>query len=68
MTPEYWANLETQISAFKGGQGPNLWLDDGGDLTLLVHNGGAGPDASGPCLNDASGSPQQGTNSLFGNC
>ena len=27
--PEYWANIETQISAFKGGQGPNLLLDDG---------------------------------------
>jgi adenosylhomocysteinase len=37
--PEYWANIETQISAFKGGQGPNLLLDDGGDLTLLVHKG-----------------------------
>jgi S-adenosylhomocysteine hydrolase len=37
--PEYWANIETQISVFKGGQGPNLLLDDGGDLTLLVHKG-----------------------------
>jgi adenosylhomocysteinase len=37
--PEYWANIEVQISAFKGGQGPNLLLDDGGDLTLLVHKG-----------------------------
>src|SRR6202142_4737712 len=26
--PEYWANIETQISAFKNGQGPNLLLDD----------------------------------------
>jgi adenosylhomocysteinase len=37
--PDYWANIEVQITAFKGGQGPNLLLDDGGDLTLLVHKG-----------------------------
>src|SRR3954462_6479582 len=37
--PEYWANIELQITAFKGGKGPNLLLDDGGDLTLLVHKG-----------------------------
>src|SRR4051812_11005438 len=37
--PEYWDNIEAQIFAFKGGQGPNLLLDDGGDLTLLVHKG-----------------------------
>src|SRR5688572_6952750 len=36
---EYWANIEEQITAFKGGKGPNLLLDDGGDLTLLVHKG-----------------------------
>jgi adenosylhomocysteinase len=36
---EYWANIELQLVAFKGGQGPNLILDDGGDLTLLVHKG-----------------------------
>ena len=37
--PEYWANIELQITAFKGDKGPNLLLDDGGDLTLLVHKG-----------------------------
>ena len=37
--PEYWANIELQLVAFKGGLGPNLILDDGGDLTLLVHKG-----------------------------
>src|SRR6266404_3081363 len=37
--PEYWANIEEQLVAFKGGKGPNLILDDGGDLTLLVHKG-----------------------------
>jgi adenosylhomocysteinase len=36
---EYWANIESQLTAFKGGHGPNLILDDGGDLTLLVHKG-----------------------------
>jgi adenosylhomocysteinase len=50
--PEYWANIESQLTAFKGGKGPNLLLDDGGDLTLLVHKGaefekaGAVPDPS----------------------
>src|SRR6187399_2413417 len=34
---EYWACIEMQLAAFKGGKGPNLILDDGGDLTLLVH-------------------------------
>jgi adenosylhomocysteinase len=37
--PEYWQNIEDQIFAFKDGKGPNLLLDDGGDLTLLVHKG-----------------------------
>src|SRR5688572_8591769 len=37
--PEYWDNIDLQITAFKGGKGPNLLLDDGGDLTLLVHKG-----------------------------
>ncbi|MEJ7597014.1 MAG: adenosylhomocysteinase [Kofleriaceae bacterium] len=36
---EYWQNIQLQLTAFKGGQGPNLILDDGGDLTLLVHKG-----------------------------
>jgi adenosylhomocysteinase len=38
---EYWQNIELQLNAFKGGKGPNLLLDDGGDLTLLVHKGAA---------------------------
>jgi adenosylhomocysteinase len=33
---EYWECTE-QTLHFKGGQGPNLLLDDGGDLTHLVH-------------------------------
>ncbi len=36
---EYWACIGMQLTAFKGGKGPNLILDDGGDLTLLVHKG-----------------------------
>src|SRR6476469_8639178 len=34
---EYWQNIELQLTAFQGGKGPNLILDDGGDLTILVH-------------------------------
>src|ERR1043165_6828149 len=36
---DYWANIEMQLTAFAGNKGPNLILDDGGDLTLLVHKG-----------------------------
>ncbi len=34
---EYEECLEAQIYAFKGGKGPNLILDDGGDLTVWIH-------------------------------
>ncbi len=34
---EYDWCLEQQIYAFEGGQGPNLILDDGGDLTWWIH-------------------------------
>ncbi len=34
---EYWWCIE-QTLEFKGGKGPNMLLDDGGDLTSLVHN------------------------------
>src|SRR5450432_4034654 len=37
--PEYWENIELQLVAFKDALPPNLILDDGGDLTLLVHKG-----------------------------
>jgi adenosylhomocysteinase len=36
---EYWSCIGLQLTAFKGGKGPNMILDDGGDLTLLVHKG-----------------------------
>jgi len=34
---EYDWCLEQQLHAFEGGKGPNLILDDGGDLTIWVH-------------------------------
>jgi adenosylhomocysteinase len=34
---EYDECLERQIFAFDGGKGPNMILDDGGDLTLHIH-------------------------------
>jgi len=36
---DYWDNILTQIGAFADGQGPDLLMDDGGDLTLLIHKG-----------------------------
>src|SRR3954467_9848330 len=56
--PEYWENIELQLNAFQGGKGPNLLLDDGGDLTLLVHKGaefekaGAVPPASSTTVDE----------------
>src|SRR5213075_641861 len=34
---EYDECIEMQLKAFKGGQGPNMILDDGGDLTIIAH-------------------------------
>jgi adenosylhomocysteinase len=34
---EYDWCIEQQLTAFKGGKGPNMILDDGGDLTIAVH-------------------------------
>ena len=36
--PEYWWCTE-QVVSWPNGQGPNMILDDGGDVTLLVHKG-----------------------------
>jgi adenosylhomocysteinase len=36
---DYWRNIHAQLDAFEGGKGPNMLLDDGGDLTLLIHKG-----------------------------
>jgi adenosylhomocysteinase len=34
---EYNQCIEDQLKAFAGGKGPNMILDDGGDLTVIVH-------------------------------
>ena len=34
---EYDECIELQLHAFKGGKGPNMILDDGGDLTVIAH-------------------------------
>ncbi len=34
---EYYECIERQLKAFAGGKGPNMILDDGGDLTAVVH-------------------------------
>ncbi|MBL9028640.1 MAG: adenosylhomocysteinase [Myxococcales bacterium] len=39
---EYDWCLEQQIYAFEGGKGPNMILDDGGDLTNWIHDRHAG--------------------------
>jgi len=36
--PEYYDCIEMQLKAFAGGKGPNMILDDGGDLTQVVHD------------------------------
>jgi len=35
--PEYYECIEMQLKAFAGGKGPNMILDDGGDLTAVCH-------------------------------
>src|SRR6516225_4616752 len=34
---EYYECIELQLKAFAGGKGPNMILDDGGDLTAVIH-------------------------------
>ncbi len=34
---EYYECIEAQLKAFSGGKPPNMILDDGGDLTLVIH-------------------------------
>src|SRR6187399_2780713 len=34
---EYYETIQSQLKAFKGGKAPNLILDDGGDLTGVIH-------------------------------
>ncbi len=40
--PEYDECIEKQLVAFQGGKGPNMILDDGGDLTAVIHEKHAG--------------------------
>ncbi|HEY8040369.1 MAG TPA: adenosylhomocysteinase, partial [Polyangiaceae bacterium] len=35
---EYTDCIEAQLFAFPGGKGPNMILDDGGDLTQIIHD------------------------------
>jgi adenosylhomocysteinase len=35
---EYDWCIEQQLFAFEGGKGPNMILDDGGDLTIMIHD------------------------------
>ena len=35
---EYWWCIDQQLKSFKNGKAPNLILDDGGDLTQIVHD------------------------------
>src|SRR6478752_136796 len=34
---EYYWCIDKQLAAFEGGKAPNMLLDDGGDLTRVVH-------------------------------
>jgi adenosylhomocysteinase len=36
---DYWNMVDRQLTAFQGGHTPNMILDDGGDLTMLIHKG-----------------------------
>ncbi len=35
---EYYECIELQLRAFSGGKAPNMILDDGGDLTAVIHD------------------------------
>jgi adenosylhomocysteinase len=35
---EYYDCIERQLRAFEGGKAPNMILDDGGDLTAVIHD------------------------------
>ena len=54
---EYWWCTEQAIS-FPGGLGPQLVVDDGGDVTLLIHKGYELEDGS-DWVNSASGSHEE---------
>ena len=55
--PEYWWCTE-QVVAWPDGGGPNMILDDGGDVTLLVHKGVQFEDAGAVPSADANDSEE----------
>ena len=54
---EYW-DLTVKAISFPGGQGPQLVVDDGGDVTLLIHKGCELEEGS-DWVNTASGSHEE---------
>ena len=54
---EYW-DLTLKAIAFPGGKGPQLVVDDGGDVTLLIHRGCELEEGS-DWVNTASGSQEE---------
>ena len=54
---EYW-NLTLRAISFPGGKGPQLVVDDGGDVTLLIHKGCELEEGSG-WVSSASGSHEE---------
>jgi len=54
---EYW-DLTVKAISFPGGQGPQLVVDDGGDVTLLIHKGCELEEGS-DWVNSASGSHEE---------
>ncbi|MCW5549387.1 MAG: adenosylhomocysteinase [Opitutaceae bacterium] len=55
---EYW-DLTWKALSFPGGKGPQLVVDDGGDVTLLIHKGVELENGSESWVNSASGSHEE---------
>src|SRR3954466_14056072 len=56
--PEYWWCTD-QILSWPGGEGPNMILDDGGDATMLVHQGAEFEAAGGDVPQPAPSDPEE---------
>jgi adenosylhomocysteinase len=56
---EYWWCTDQAIK-FPGGKGPQLVVDDGGDVTLLIHKGFELENGSDAWVNSPSGSHEEG--------
>jgi adenosylhomocysteinase len=63
--PEYYECIEKQLVAFKGGKGPNMILDDGGDLTAVVHEKHAGLFGGGDPIRGLSEETTTGVHRLY---